>query len=366
MKKNIPYVMLAIVLFIAILSSAYAAAQTQEVGKLRDYLSAIEDELQIEGDNPDTNRLQVLNQLILEKHQLEKENEELSTENKRLKSSLKEALSANDKKLQEIERLRREKDRLNQELKGLKEVLEERLEGEEEGKGAKKEPERDPGKDPEIDREEPESYKAYLTFDDGPSHNTKKVLDILKDYGVPATFFVIGEDTPFGHHMYRRMVEEGHALGNHTYTHDYEKIYSSPGAFMEDFYRLEELLDSVVGVKPDIMRFPGGSKSSSALEVAGYDVIHYIIKLLKAEGYSYFDWNISSRDASLPLLEKEEIVENVLSRAEGRKEIVVLFHDTSTKHTTVEALPEIIEGLKDKGYTFDVLSKDSFCVQFAR
>ncbi len=348
MKKNTPYIMLAVVLLIAVLSGAYATAQTQEIGKLRDLVSVIEDELQIEGEDQDISKRELFKRLVIEYQQLEKENE-------KLRNSLDEATSLNDKCLEKIDKLKEEKDLLDKEIKDLKKEI---VESSEEKDSSEKETEKDEAKK--------EGYKAYLTFDDGPSHNTEKVLDILKDYQVPATFFVIGNDSSFGHSMYRRMVEEGHAIGNHTYTHDSEKIYSSPKAFMEDFYRLEELLDRVVGAKPDIMRFPGGSKSSAALEAAGYDVIDYIIKILKSEGYAYFDWNITSGDASSPLPERDEIVENVLSRAGGRKEIIVLFHDTSTKHTTVEALPEIIENLKDKGYSFDVLTKDSFCVQFAR
>lgn len=207
---------------------------------------------------------------------------------------------------------------------------------------------------------------AYLTFDDGPSRNTEKVLDILKEYGVPATFFVIGEDTPFAYRMYRRIVQEGHAIGNHTYTHNYSEIYKSPKAFMEDFYRLEKLLEKVVGVKPDIMRFPGGSRSASAQNTAGYDVIHYIIRILRANGYQYFDWNVSSGDAFVPAADKEQIIKNVLNGAKNRKEIVVLFHDTNPKDPTVETLPEIIERLKNMGYRFEILTKDGFCVQFAR
>lgn len=215
-------------------------------------------------------------------------------------------------------------------------------------------------------KEDKAGKTAYLTFDDGPSHNTQEVLDILQDYDIQATFFVVGLDTPFGHKMYQRMAAEGHAVGNHTYTHNFNKIYQSPENFMADFKKLEELLYKVIGIKPDILRFPGGSRSASALEAAGYDVIHYIIKDLHAEGYKYYDWNVSADDAVQPEVSKEEIVQNVFEGAQGKEKALILFHDDINKETTVEALPEIIEGLQEMGYSFDVLSKDGFCVQFAR
>ncbi|UMZ74334.1 polysaccharide deacetylase family protein [Natranaerofaba carboxydovora] len=207
---------------------------------------------------------------------------------------------------------------------------------------------------------------AYLTFDDGPTHNTEKILDILKTYDENATFFSIGDDTPFGINMYHRIVDEGHALGNHTYTHDYEKIYNSPEDFMKDFREMEEFLNNTVGIKPNIMRFPGGSKSASALQAAGYDVIEDIIELLNKEGYVYFDWNVTSGDASYPPPDKDEIVNNVLEGATNQEHTVILFHDGPSQDATVKALPKIIEGLKEMGFSFDILSEDSYRAQFSR
>ncbi|MDO9573673.1 MAG: polysaccharide deacetylase family protein [Candidatus Contubernalis sp.] len=263
---------------------------------------------------------------------------------------------------EEIEGLEKELERQEQELRRLEQENKKLQEqAQKSGPTPAPAPKPTPGPDPA-----PTGKVAYLTFDDGPSHNTEKVLNILKDYGVRGTFFVCGNDTPFGHRMYKRMVQEGHAIGNHTYTHNYETIYRSPEAFMEDFYRMEELLDRVVGVKPDIMRFPGGSKSASALNAAGYDVIHYIIKIIENEGYKYFDWNVTSGDATNPSLSSEGIVKNVLNGAKNRKDALVLFHDSSARDTTVEALPGVIEGLIERGYTFDILTKEGYSVKFAR
>ncbi|RQD76097.1 MAG: hypothetical protein D5R97_04975 [Candidatus Syntrophonatronum acetioxidans] len=359
-QKNLQ--ILGIILLVAaLLAGIYAVVQARETGQaeeetaqyreenlsLQENLERLEEELEeIRQENQRLSqekdhyrdRVEELEEgsqfLEEELVKIEEEIEELEQQKRRL-------LEEKEDYQQEIRELEAERNRLARELQDLKDP--------------------DPGTPPPAHGE-----VAYLTFDDGPSPQTEDVLDILKDYQVPATFFVIGRDNPFGHRMYRRIVEEGHALGNHTYSHDYSRIYQSPQAFMEDFYRLEELLARVAGVRPDIMRFPGGSRSASALETAGYDVIGDIIPKLQEEGYTYFDWNVTSGDSATPPPDKDQIVENVLGGARGRRDIVVLFHDSPGKEATVEALPEIIEGLKDMGYSFQVLKKDGFQVQFDR
>lgn len=203
---------------------------------------------------------------------------------------------------------------------------------------------------------------AYLTFDDGPSPNTTKILDILKKYDIKATFFVIGSGTETSKQIYKRIVEEGHALGNHTYSHNYSKIYSSTESFMEDVWKLEALLDEAAGVKPKIIRFPGGSKNQAGTKSGGKGFMAGLIARLQEEGYQYFDWNVSSKDASAVKQKKEIIVRSVLEGVQGKKDAIILFHDSAPKTTTVEALPEIIEALKDKGYKFEVLSESSYYV----
>ena len=198
---------------------------------------------------------------------------------------------------------------------------------------------------------------AYLTFDDGPSKNTDKVLDILKKYGIKATFFVIGNENMKD--KYKRILDEGHAIGNHTYSHDYSKIYSSVEAFFEDFDKLNSLLKEYTGQTTEIFRFPGGSHNTVSNQAGGSEIIHSIVDEASKRGYKYFDWNVSSGDASVGggVLSKDTIVNNVLSTTRNRKSIIVLMHDTAAKDTTVEALPEIIEGLAAQGYKFGVLSK---------
>ncbi len=203
---------------------------------------------------------------------------------------------------------------------------------------------------------------AYLTFDDGPSPNTTKILDVLKKHEIKATFFVIGSETETSKKIYKRIVEDGHAIANHTYSHNYNKIYSSVEAYMEDTRKLENVLDEVTGVRPKIIRFPGGSKNQASTRAGGKGFMADLITALKEEGYQYFDWNVSSKDASAVTQDKEIIVKSVLEGIQGRKDAIILFHDNAPKTTTVEALPEIIEALKEKGYKFEVLSKDSYYV----
>lgn len=197
---------------------------------------------------------------------------------------------------------------------------------------------------------------AYLTFDDGPSNTTLKILDILKNHGIGATFFVTGNNKSGDPDIYKRIVAEGHALGNHTFSHNFEKIYESVETFMEDFLRLEDFLWQQTGVRTRMMRFPGGSRSMMAREVSGYDIIDDLIKEIRDRGYDYFDWNVNSGDGTA-LLEPEELLENVKKGAERvRGDMVILFHDLESRRTTAEALPGIIKELERRGYEFLPLS----------
>jgi peptidoglycan/xylan/chitin deacetylase (PgdA/CDA1 family) len=210
----------------------------------------------------------------------------------------------------------------------------------------------------------PTGKTIYLTFDDGPSKSTVKILDILRNHGVKATFFVIGNTAEEGQELYRRIISEGHALGNHTFSHDYRKIYASPEAFKRDVERLGTLLEEATGRKPDILRFPGGSNNKLSWRYGGKGVMGRIAKAMQDEGYQYFDWNVSSTDAAAPVQEKDVIIGSVLSASANKKEAIVLMHDNSMKTTTLEALPVIIEELKKRGFTFNVLRKSSFTFQF--
>ena len=200
---------------------------------------------------------------------------------------------------------------------------------------------------------------AYLTFDDGPSVNTPRVLDILKEYEIAASFFVIGNDSSFGHSMYSRIIQEGHAIGNHTYSHDYSRIYTSQADFLKDFYKLEDLLDEAVGIRPQIMRFPGGSANHSSHLYAGPGFMQGMTDRILAEGYRYYDWNVSSADSASRTPPVEDIIRAVKDGVQGKNEVMILFHDAAAKTTTVEALPTIIQYLQDEGYAFRAINEDT-------
>lgn len=190
-----------------------------------------------------------------------------------------------------------------------------------------------------------------LTFDDGPSANTGRVLDTLARYGVKGTFFVVGSEAAGAPDRQRMkdIVAGGHTLAMHSWSHDYRKIYGSVEAFLEEFYRLYQYIHEVTGVYPSVYRFPGGS-------INGYDrgVYQEIIAEMTRRGFVYYDWNASAQDATVHPRPAADIAADCL-RGIGRDLVVVLCHDSAARRTTADALPAIIEGYRRAGYTFSAL-----------
>lgn len=188
---------------------------------------------------------------------------------------------------------------------------------------------------------------AYLTFDDGPSKNTYKVLEILDKYDIKATFFVIGTNiTPEYEKLLKSIEKEGHVIGIHTFTHKYNYIYTSAGNYIEDFNRAYDQLKNILNTPPSIYRFPGGSCNCY---VGAFKTD--IVRKLKTRGFTYYDWTVSGED-SVGSPTVESIVENVLGDIDRFENPVILLHDSSINKNTVEALEDIILGLKEKGYEF--------------
>lgn len=187
-------------------------------------------------------------------------------------------------------------------------------------------------------------HKVYLTFDDGPSSNTDKILDILKQYDVKATFFVIGKLDDESKARYQRIVSEGHTLGIHSYSHKYSSLYENLDGFVNDFSEMQNLLYKVTGQECLYYRFPGGSSN----HVSNTDMSEFI-KYLNSQGITYFDWNVSSGDATAMAYSPEELVANVMKDVVKYKTSVVLMHDAETKVKTVEALAPMIEQLQGMG-----------------
>ena len=186
--------------------------------------------------------------------------------------------------------------------------------------------------------------QIYLTFDDGPSSNTNRILDVLKEYDVKATFFVVGKTDEQSIKSYQRIVEEGHTLAMHSYSHIYSEIYESKESFIADLTSLQEYLYQITGIWPRFYRFPGGS-SNTVSQTDMQELASY----LKENGITYFDWNIASGDAVSRELTTGTIVENCLGNIDYFNECIILMHDAASKNTTVEALPEIISRVRERG-----------------
>ncbi len=191
---------------------------------------------------------------------------------------------------------------------------------------------------------------VYLTFDDGPTSScTPLILDILAEENVKATFFLIGSQAKRYPGLVRRQYAEGHGIGNHSYTHAFKKIYSDTEYFMEELYRTEKLLQSILGTDKRfrLMRFPGGSYGERLAPFR---------ERAKEGGFIYIDWNCQTGDAeSSKPRTPEELIDRFMETAKGKNSLVVLMHDSPGKKTTVEALPAIIRYLKEEGYRFELL-----------
>ncbi len=193
---------------------------------------------------------------------------------------------------------------------------------------------------------------VYLTFDDGPSENTKKVLDILDTYGAKATFFVTGNDADYRSSI-KDAYDRGNAIGMHTMTHDYS-IYSSVDTYFNDLHQVEEVVKEQIGYVPYLVRFPGGSSNTVSRNYCS-GIMSQLSQELQARGYQYYDWNVSSSDAAAATVDTETIVQS--SCVEGYPNVMLLFHDSASKTTTVEALPRIIEFYRDRGYEFKAIDR---------
>lgn len=195
---------------------------------------------------------------------------------------------------------------------------------------------------------------VYLTFDDGPSENTKKIIDILAQYNAKATFFITGSNEECRSYI-KEAYDAGHTIGLHTYTHDYSQVYSSDQAYFADLAQIGEVAKEQIGYVPCFIRFPGGSSNRVSSEY-NQGIMSRLVQQVQDAGYQYYDWNVDSGDAAG--CNKEQIEENACS---GKKNhIIILFHDTQTKNATVEALPEILEHYTSLGYEFRALDRESY------
>lgn len=193
-----------------------------------------------------------------------------------------------------------------------------------------------------------------LTFDDGPSKNTKPILEILEKAQVPATFFVCAQDA---NEAYLPLVADiaaaGHQIALHSATHQYSKIYAGTDAFWQDIKTLRQALSPYVEVESiDWLRFPGGSTNTVSHRYGGRGIMKALKAQAEEKGYHWIDWNVCAEDATASHPDAAQILRNVRRDAEGHDICVVLLHDTKATGQTVKALPGLIDWFKEEGYTF--------------
>lgn len=196
-----------------------------------------------------------------------------------------------------------------------------------------------------------ETKIAYITIDDGPDpHNTPAILDILDEYGVKATFFVLGTNAQKYPELIKQIHEQGHTIGNHTYNHIYRETYASDESFWASVKKTEDILEEVLGFRPSILREPGGRFMKNPEKQ----------QMIRDQGYDLVYWNIDSYDSRSPIPDKDTIFANV--RRQAQKEhlwpaMVLLFHESGGHQSTVEALPMVIDYLLNEGFTFKALAE---------
>lgn len=191
--------------------------------------------------------------------------------------------------------------------------------------------------------------EAYLTIDDGPSTaNTEKILKILKDNDVKATFFLIGRNVDANPNLVKEEYDAGMCILPHSYYHDYPKVYKSVDAYMQDLNMCIDSIKKASGAEVlPFTRFPGGSDNT-----VSYGNMKAIRQAVRNKGFDYVDWNVSSADAAPYYVEAKRIENNIVSESKGKSMVVILMHDAADKKTSVEALPNFIKELKDEGFVF--------------
>ena len=184
---------------------------------------------------------------------------------------------------------------------------------------------------------------VYLTFDDGPSDRvTPKILDVLKEENVKATFFIIGKQAETRKYLIEREFKEGHTVAVHSYTHKYGEIYSSAESLIKDIDKCNDVIKSVTGRYSSVYRFPGGS----------YGLSEKLVSAVTSHGLRYVDWNASTRDAEIYCATPAQILKSTADTSSNTENVVLLAHDSTSKTATAAALNDIIKYFKNKGYIF--------------
>lgn len=197
---------------------------------------------------------------------------------------------------------------------------------------------------------------VYLTFDDGPSNQTERILEILQKYNAKATFFVTGQNANY-RYLIKKAHDQGHTIALHTYSHQYSKVYASVDAYFDDLNKVGQIVKEQIGFVPHYIRFPGGASNMvSAKYCKG--IMTTLTQEVQNRGYQYYDWNADTTDASGTNVPVGRLIANGTSSCANN--IMILAHDTAAKATTADALPSIIEHYKQRGYVFKAIDDNSF------
>lgn len=197
----------------------------------------------------------------------------------------------------------------------------------------------------------------YLTFDDGPNVGTTDIiLDVLKEQGVKATFFVTCNGPDY---LIKRAYDEGHTIALHTASHDYGYIYASVDNYFNDLNKVSNRVKNIIGIEPKIIRFPGGSSNMISKNYQ-IGIMTTLTEMVLDKGYRYFDWNVDAMDAS-SARNSNDVYNNVINNIAINRANVVLMHDT--KGITRDALRNIILTAKSRGYTFDNIDMDTYMIR---
>ena len=192
---------------------------------------------------------------------------------------------------------------------------------------------------------------VFLTFDDGPSSNTERLLDILAAHNVKATFFVTNNGGSY-EDLIEREFKDGHTVAVHTLTHDFNSVYASDDAYWADFDAMNDIIESYTGIRARIFRFPGGS--SNTISSFNPGIMTRLAAEAAEKGYDYFDWNVDSNDAG-GTTTSEGVYENIISGIQYNDVSVVLCHDTHDY--TVNAMDDVLTWCEENGYTLMPLAK---------
>jgi peptidoglycan-N-acetylglucosamine deacetylase len=199
--------------------------------------------------------------------------------------------------------------------------------------------------------EMPEEKKIYLTFDDGPIPViTDRILDVLKQQNIKATFFVVGKEIPEREHILKRIYNEGHTIGLHTYNHKFNKVYRSDDAFVNEMLETRKQINQVLNISPTAIRFPGGSSGRLTQD---------LLDKLHNNNMRVFDWTEDLHDGGSPDLGVNQIIKNGEKFNPKFTRHILLAHCNSNNSNTVKALPDIIKYYRDLGYEFSAIKEDT-------